>query len=118
MDEKKKNITIPGKKPVIISPGNSVKITNNKPAGDDLKNSQALLKATLDSSFDYIQVFEAVRDQRGKIIDFIWILNNRRLIEKQGDRVGKRLLQLNPGVVASGIFDHFVQVTETGESKT
>ena len=118
MDEKKKNITIPGKNPVIISPGNSVKITNNKPARDELKNSQALLKATLDSSFDYIQVFEAVRDKRGKIIDFIWILNNRRLIEKQGDRVGKSLLQLNPGVVASGIFDHFVQVTETGESKT
>ena len=118
MGVKKKNITIPAKKPVINSPDTPVKIFKSKTAEAELKNSLALLKTTLDSSFDYIQVFKAVRDKRGKIIDFIWVLNNRKSIERQGDRVGKRLLQLNPGIVASGIFDQFVQVTETGESKT
>src|SRR4030095_17004751 len=72
----------------------------------------------LDSSFGYIHVFKAVRDRGGKIIDFIWVLNNHKFIEEHGDRVGKSLLQLNPGVVTSGLFDDFVQVTETGESKT
>ena len=118
MGVKKKNITILSGKQVINSPGSPVKITKNTLPEDELKYSPELLKTTLDSSFDYIQVFKAVRDKRGKIIDFIWVLNNRKLIEKQGNRVGKSLLQLNPGVVASGMFDHFVQVTETGESKT
>ena len=118
MGVKKKDITISKKKSGSKSPDGPVKISEVEIAEDELKNSRALLKIALDSSFGYIQVFEAVRDKRGKIIDFIWVLNNRRLVEKQGDRVGKSLLKLNPGIIASGIFDHFVQVTETGESKT
>ena len=118
MGVRKKNKSVSGKNPVIKSPGRSAKITKNEPVNDEINNSLALFKTTLDSSFDYIQVFKAVRDKGGKIIDFIWVLNNRKLIERQGDRVGESLLQLNPGIVASGIFDDFVQVTETGESKT
>ena len=118
MGVKKRNRPVPGKNPVIKS-SDSPAITKTELIGDDdLKDNPALLKTTLDSSFDYIQVFKAVRGKRGEIIDFIWVLNNRKLIEKQGDRVGKSLLQQNPGIVASGIFDQFVQVTETGESKT
>src|SRR4030095_13243096 len=102
----------------IKSPGRPVKISKSKTAEDQLKNSQTLLKIMLDSSFGYIHMFKAVRDRGEKIIDFIWVLNNHKFIEEHGDRVGKSLLQLNPGVVASGLFDDFVQVTETGESKT
>ena len=118
MGVKKQNIPIAGKTPAFNMPGGPLKNLKNKTAEADLENSQAVLKTTLDSSFNYIQVFKAVRDKTGKIIDFIWVLNNRKSIERQGDRVGKSLLQLNPGIVASGIFDQFVQVTETGESKT
>ena len=118
MSVKKKTKDISDQKPVSKSPDSPVKISENKTVEAELDNNQAFLKTTLDSSFDYIQVFKAVRDKAGKIIDFIWILNNRKLIERQGDRVGKNLLLLNPGVVASGIFDQFIQVTETGESQT
>ena len=118
MDLKKKNTLVPDKKSVIKSISGPVKIAKNKSAGDEIKNNVELLRTTLDSSFDYLQVFKAVRDRHGKIIDFIWILNNRNLIEMIGDRVGKSLLQSYPGLIETGLFNMYVQVTETGISQT
>lgn len=89
----------------------------NGPLGqqaDDLLTTQKLLRATLDSSTDKIQVFEAVRNEQGQIIDFIWILNNHAAAKTYGDVVGKSLLHLQPGVVEEGIFAAFKQVVETG----
>jgi len=118
MDLKKKNTLVSDKKSGIKSIISPAKIPKNKNAGDELKSNEELLKATLDNSFDFLQVYKAVRDKQGKIIDFIWILNNRKFIEMMGDRVGQSLLQLNPGVFESGLFDQYVQVTETGLSQT
>ena len=118
MDLKKKNTLVPDKKSGIKSIISPVKIPKNKKAGDELKSNEELLRTTLDSSFDYLQVFKAVRDRHGKIIDFIWILNNRNLIEMIGDRVGKSLLQSYPGLIETGLFNMYVQVTETGISQT
>ena len=118
MGSKKKNTLVSDKKSVIKSIDSPLKITKNKSAEDELINNEELLKATLDSSFNYIQVFKAVRDKDGKIIDFTWVLNNRKTIEFQGDRVGKSLLQLNPGVIEAGLFNKFVQVTETAVPHT
>jgi PAS domain S-box-containing protein len=81
---------------------------------EELKNSAALVKATLDSTLDIIQVFEAVRDDNGKIIDFTWILTNSKWDEKYGNVIGKSLIKENPGAVISGVFDHFTQVIESG----
>jgi PAS domain S-box-containing protein len=114
----KKNILVSDKKSAIRSISSPVKIDKNKNAEDELINNEELLKATLDGSFNFIQVFKAVRDKHRKIIDFKWVLNNYKTVEFQGDRVGKTLLQVNPGVIESGLFDKFVQVTETGESHT
>lgn len=80
----------------------------------ELKNSKELLQATLDSNPEMIQVFKAVRDRKGKITDFVWILNNASSEHAYGDVIGKSLLENNPGVLPAGIFDNFVQVTETG----
>ncbi|PKV75956.1 PAS domain-containing protein [Pontibacter ramchanderi] len=76
--------------------------------------SHQLLQTTIDSSLDMIQVFEAVRNESGEIIDFRWILNNRTSEEIYGDVLGKNLLEQNPGVVGVGIFDTFKRVVETG----
>jgi len=114
----KKQTLESGKKSVIKSIDSPVKIAKNINAEDELKNNEELLRTTLDSSFDYLQVFKAVRDRHGKIIDFIWILNNRNLIEMIGDRVGKSLLQSYPGLIETGLFNMYVQVTETGISQT
>jgi len=118
MDLKKKNILVPDKKSIIKSISSPAKIAKNKNSPDEIKSDEELLRAILDNSFDYLQVYKAVRNKQGKIVDFVWILNNRKFIEMMGDRVGKRLLQLNPGVIGTGLFDQYVQVTETGVSQT
>ncbi|MGN6395645.1 MAG: GAF domain-containing protein [Mucilaginibacter sp.] len=81
---------------------------------NELEKSGELLQATLDSNLEMIQVFKAVRDESGKITDFIWILNNHASEQAYGDVIGKSLVKNNPGVIKSGIFDKFVEVTETG----
>jgi len=81
---------------------------------DNLSSNQKLLWATLDSSMDIIQVFKAVRNERGQIIDFKWILNNHASERTMVMSLGKSLLQLQPGVVKEGIFKAFKLVVETG----
>lgn len=80
----------------------------------ELQASRDLLQATMDSSPDMIQVFRAVRDETGEIVDFHWILNNNTSQSQYGEVRGRSLLQRNPGVVEEGIFDAFKRVTETG----
>jgi PAS domain S-box-containing protein len=95
--------------------GTGSDITARKLAEQQLQASHELLQATIDSSLDMIQVFEAVRDEQGEIVDFTWLLNNRIAEASYGDVIGQRLLALNPGVVEIGIFDTFKHVVETGQ---
>ncbi|WP_207494487.1 PAS domain S-box protein [Aridibaculum aurantiacum] len=81
----------------------------------ELAASQQLLQATIDSSMHMIEVFKAVRNSEGEIVDFIWVLNNQASRRIYGDVIGKSLLQLQPGVIQENIFDSFKQVIETGE---
>ena len=66
----KKNTLVPDKKSVIRPMVSPIKVSN-KNSQDELTTNEQLLRTTLDSSFDYLQVFKAVRDGHGKIIDFI-----------------------------------------------
>lgn len=68
----------------------------------DLKESQALLRTTLDSSFSFIQVFVAVRDEKDAIVDFTWLLTNKKWNNAYGDVIGKSLLAEHPAVVERG----------------
>ncbi|WP_313260646.1 ATP-binding protein [Sphingobacterium sp.] len=78
----------------------------------------SLLRNTIDSSLDMIQVFQCVRGTDGKIEDFKWILNNKASESVYGDVIGKSLLKLNPGVLEAGIFDIFREVVRTGLAQT
>lgn len=89
-------------------------ITEIRTAEREIKAHQELLQGTLNSSLNLIQVFEAVRDEQGKIVDFKWVINNTAAEKLYGLVVGESLLELNPGVIESGIFNHFVEVTESG----
>ncbi|MCP1547980.1 PAS domain S-box-containing protein [Methylorubrum zatmanii] len=84
----------------------------------ELQASRDLFKATMDSSMDMIQVFKAVRDSAGEIVDFRWLLNNHTSESRYGEVSGQSLLERNPGVVQEGIFDTFKRVTETGQPAT
>lgn len=81
----------------------------------EFQASHELLQATMDASTDMIQVFEAIRDASGRIMDFRWVLNNHTSQRRYGEVRGESLLQRNPGVLEEGIFDAFCRVTETGE---
>ena len=83
----------------------------------ELQQSRDLLQATMDSTLDMIQVFEAVRDEAGQIVDFRWLLNNHAAESRYGQVLGQRLLERNPGVVPEGIFADFKRVVETGEPR-
>ena len=89
-------------------------ITEMRKAEVEVKKNQELLQATLDSSINMIQVFKAVRDEQGKIVDFRWVVNNATSEKLYGQVEGESLLERNPGILDTGIFDHFVEVTETG----
>ncbi|RPD48677.1 PAS domain S-box protein [Hymenobacter sediminis] len=89
-------------------------ITERVQAEQELRASHELLQRTIDSSLDLVQVFEAVRDEQGSVIDFRWVLNNNEAKQLYGDVIGQRLCQRNPGVIEAGIFDTFKQVLETG----
>ena len=81
----------------------------------ELERSRDLLRATMDAFTDMIQVFGAVRDAAGAIVDFRWLLNNRTSEAQFGEVRGESLLQRNPDVVPEGVFDDFRRVVETGE---
>jgi signal transduction histidine kinase/ActR/RegA family two-component response regulator len=71
-------------------------------------------KATIENPMDMTQVFKAVRDEDGEIIDFIWILNDHTSEKIHGDVIGKSVLKHNPGVIEEGIFNILKTVVETG----
>lgn len=81
----------------------------------ELMESRDLLQATMDSSMDMVQVFKAVRNESGEIVDFRWMLNNHTSESRYGRIEGESLLERNPGVIVEGIFDTFRRVTETGK---
>ena len=58
MDLKKKNLLVPDKKSLISPIGSPAKIAKNKKSQDEIKSNEELLRTTLDSSFDYLQVFK------------------------------------------------------------
>ncbi|RTQ45912.1 PAS domain S-box protein [Hymenobacter gummosus] len=84
------------------------------PSAEKRSADEHLLQHTIDSSLDLVQVFRAVRDEQGEVVDFVWVLNNAAAERVYGDVIGCSLLALNPGVVAEGIFDTFQRVLETG----
>jgi diguanylate cyclase (GGDEF)-like protein len=83
----------------------------------ELEHSQLLLSSVLDSSIDGIMAFKSVRDNRGSITDFEWLLVNptAEQISKRNAKelVGKHLLVEIPGNRDTGLFDLYVRVVET-----
>lgn len=83
-----------------------------------LQQSQSLLASVLHTSQDGVMVFEAMRDSRGRIVDFKWILANPATEKMTGrttdDLLGKQLLVELPGNREAGLFERYVTVVETG----
>lgn len=82
-----------------------------------LQHSQLLLSSVLNSSIDGIMAFKSIRDDRGNIVDFEWLLVNPAAEElvsrKAKDLVGKHLLIEMPANRSAGLFDFYIRVVET-----
>ncbi|MGL5064523.1 MAG: PAS domain S-box protein [Microcoleus sp.] len=85
-----------------------------------LQQSQLLLASVLNSSLDGVAAYAAVRDSKGDIIDFKWLLINRAAEKMSGrslnELIGKSVLTEIPQIRTNGLFDLYVSVVETGET--
>lgn len=85
-----------------------------------LQQSQSLLESIINSSMDGIMAFQSLRDRRGRIIDFEWIVSNQVCVYffnlDTADLVGKYWLQEINSPNLRSLFDHYVSVVETGQT--
>lgn len=81
--------------------------------------SEERFRAAQDLSLDAFTILEAVRDPAGTIVDFQWKYANAAagaILKHPPERlIGRRLLELLPANKASGLFDAYARVVETGE---
>ena len=77
------------------------------------------LRATMDSLLDPHVLMEAVRDESSQIVDFVYVGANSAACTinrlDYEDLVGRRLFELQPDNVGSGLLGRYRQVVETGE---
>ena len=86
---------------------------------EQLKLERARLKATRDALMDPHIMLEAVRDEGGAVVDFVFAdANDSAIVYNHSTRealIGARLLSLLPGLVRSGVFKSYVRTVETGQ---
>ena len=84
-----------------------------------LETDRAGLRATVDSLLDPAVRFEAVRDENGEIVDFVYVDANAAACAYDRmtyeELVGSRLLTLLPGHVGTGLLEMYAHVVQTGE---
>lgn len=80
------------------------------------------LRTTLDASISSIFYMTALRNEQGKIVDFLMVMSNKAVLRSNNmtpEQVeGKQLLQVFPGNADNGFFDLYVRVTETGQPES
>ncbi len=85
----------------------------------ELRESNKLFKAILDTTMNGVVVFHSVRDGSGQIKDFEFHLVNDRMARILGRSpetlVYRRMLEEFPGTAEEGLFDAYRRVAETGE---
>jgi len=96
-------------------------ITIQQTASRQLENQNNLLHGILNTSLNGTIVYEAIRDERGVIIDFTFRLFNetarRQILNHIGKDIAEHTLRsIYPDTDSVGMFNFYVHVTETGES--
>jgi len=84
-----------------------------------LELERARLRATLDSLLDPHVMLEAVRDDQGRIIDFLYTDANEAACEynnlERTKLVGRRLLELLPAHTSTGLLETYRHALESGQ---
>lgn len=79
--------------------------------------TQMTLRNILENSLNGIMAFRSIRNDKGEIEDFVWILANTisvRNLTLEGELVGTRLLVSMPENRNDGLFERYCDVVETG----
>ncbi len=94
-------------------------IHRRKLAMEETQQARSQLGMVIDTSPNGLSVLEAIRDERGEIIDMRLVMFNQAAVEITGFDLSRAttLLQDDPGSRQDGRFDHFCEVTERGKSK-
>ena len=86
--------------------------------GDEQAALRARLQATIESFLDPHVFIEAVRDESGTIVDFVYLDANEAACaynsRTRQEMIGARLMEILPGHSSSGILADYARVVETG----
>ncbi len=97
----------------------SADISHHKANAEAARHADVLQQA-FDASINGITVYEAIRDEQGRIEDFRFVTINEAGLRMSGytreELVGKSIWQIYPATKTNGLFNHYVQVCETGRS--
>jgi PAS domain S-box-containing protein len=95
-------------------------VTARRSAEEELRESRERLNTILNSSFDGMIAYEAVRDGQGDLRDFRFVMVNQaaeKLMGKTASAVlGRSVLEHYPNIIADGLFEKFVRIVENGAS--
>lgn len=88
-------------------------------ANQQLQQSEERFRTSVENMLDCFAIYSTIRDESGQIVDFTTeyvnpaaCTNNRMTKEEQ---LGRGLCELLPNYKASGLFDAYCRVVETGE---
>ncbi|GAA4396187.1 hypothetical protein GCM10023187_03990 [Nibrella viscosa] len=96
-------------------------ITEQKRLEQQVRQEAQFSQGLLDGSMACITSLVPLYDDHGVILDFVYTAVNQAAMVLEGlpaeQMIGRRITQLFPGVVTSGLFAHYKQVYETGETQ-
>lgn len=94
-------------------------ISDRKRAEENIRDSEELFRTSIENLIDAFGIFSAIRNRRGKIIDFRIEYVNKAACEinqiTREEQVGLRLLELFPGKKDTDLFDKYCHLVETGK---
>ncbi|MCC7208611.1 MAG: PAS domain-containing protein [Anaerolineae bacterium] len=98
-------------------------ISRRRQAETARQQSEAWLRAANEASLDGFMILKSVRDEKRRIVDFVWQYSNPAVHTIAGYPsdvlVGKRLLEVSPASARpDGPFEWCVSVAETGQPRT
>jgi PAS domain S-box-containing protein len=83
-----------------------------------LQKSEERFRTSVENMLDCFAICSAIRDDSGRIIDFLIEYVNAAACLNSGmtqeEHIGKRLLELLPAVRQTGLFEEYCRVVETG----
>jgi len=108
----------PGGRPVRLF-GSLQDITERKRAEEKLRESEEWFRVAQEMSPDGFTILHPLRNEKGEIIDFTWVYENKTIAGINGtdpeEVKGKRLLDLFPTHKGSSVFEAYVYVSNSGK---